>query len=107
MVILNFKSVALQYVIKNYVHTKIMNYIQNILMKVKSKKIKAQEESPTCLTTFNLLRLEFIIVFNKIPNWIQVETTKECQISKDLDHRHCFTRKFWHKIFFLEFEQGK
>ncbi len=53
----------------------------------------------------NFLRLEFLIVSNKFPNWTQVESTKK--ISKEFDHRHFFMGILCHNIFFLEFEQGK
>jgi hypothetical protein len=36
-----------------------------------------------------------------------VENTKNFQIFKELDHRHFFIKILCHKIFFLEFEQGK
>ncbi len=55
----------------------------------------------------NFLRLEFLIVSNNFPNLIQVESTKNFQMSKELNHRHSFTRILRHKIIFLEFEQGK
>ncbi len=55
----------------------------------------------------NFLRLEFLIVSNKFPNWTQVENTKNFQISKEFDHKHSFTRILCHKILFLEFKQGK
>jgi hypothetical protein len=55
----------------------------------------------------NFLRFEFLIVSNKFSNWTQVENTKNFQIFKELDHRHSFIKILCHKIFFLEFEQGK
>jgi hypothetical protein len=36
-----------------------------------------------------------------------VESIKNFQISKKLDHKHSFIKILCHKILFLEFEQGK
>jgi hypothetical protein len=33
----------------------------------------------------NFLRLEFLIISNKFPDWTQKESTKNIQISKELD----------------------
>ncbi len=77
-------------------------------------KAKSQKNSSTRRISnnffnnlYNFLRLEFLIVSNKFPNWTQVESTKNFQMSKELNHRHSFTRIFCHKILFLGFEQGK
>ncbi len=85
----NFKGVASQYVIKTYLHTKIMDYIQNISMKEKSQKSSSTRKISNKFfnNLYNsFLRLEFLIVSNKFPNWIQVDITKNFQISKELDH---------------------
>ncbi len=55
----------------------------------------------------NFLRLEFLIVSNKFSNSTQMESAKNFQIFKELNHRHYFIGIFCQKIFFLEFEQGK
>ncbi len=79
-------------------------------MKAKSQKIQAlKKKSNNFFNNLynNFLRLEFFIVSNKFPNWTQVESTKNFQISKELDHRHFFIEILCHKILFLEFKQGK
>jgi hypothetical protein len=75
MVIWNFKGVTLQYVIKNYLHTKIVNYIQNTKYFDDSripKKFKHKKNLWLLISNNfynNFLRLEFLIVSNKFPNW--------------------------------------
>ncbi len=79
-------------------------------MKVKSpKKSSTRRISNNFFNNFynNFSRLEFLIISNKFPNWTQMENTKNFQISKELDHKHSFTRIFCHKILFLESKQGK
>ncbi len=44
----------------------------------------------------NLLRLEFLIVSIKFPNWTQMESIENFQISKELNHKQFFTGIFWH-----------
>ncbi len=55
----------------------------------------------------NFHEVGILIVSNKFPNWTQVKSTKNFQISQEFDHRHFFNGIFYHKIIFLEFEQGK
>jgi hypothetical protein len=79
-------------------------------MKVKSpKKSSIRRISNNFFNNLynNFSRLEFLIISNKFPNWTQMESTKTLQISKELDHKHSFTKLICHKILFLEFEQGK
>jgi hypothetical protein len=74
--------VALQYVIKNYLHTKIVNYIPNTIYFDESKIPKKfkHKKNVTQLNSNNLyndfLKLKFLIISNKFPNWTQVKSTK-------------------------------
>ncbi len=108
----NYKGVALQYVVKSYLHTKIMNCILNTNHFDESKIPKEFKHKKNLQYFFsnlynNFLKLEFLIISNKFPNWTQVESIKNFQISKKLDHKHSFIKILCHKILFLEFEQGK
>ncbi len=103
---------VLQYAVKTYVHTKIMNYIQNTNYLDESKipkKFKHKENLQQLSSNLhhNFLRLEFLIVSNKFPTWIQTENTRNFQIVEEFDHTHSFTGILCYKIFFLEFEKGK
>ncbi len=100
---------ALQYVVKTYLHTERVNYLQNISMKTKSQKKSNRRNFQQLFQQplQQLLELRISHCIQKFPNWTQIENIKKIQIFKELDHRHSFTGIFCHKIFFLKFEQGK
>ncbi len=68
-----------------------MYKIQNISTKEKSKKnsnMRIISNNFFNKLYNNFLRFEFFIVSDKFPNWTQVESTKNFQISQELNHQH-------------------